>query len=157
MGVFSLILGRNLVADGFLFFSGFCKKGAQVKKEFSCMSGIVFLALSLGGCAPLLIGAAVGGVGCYAVSRDTVQGDTDKSFASIWQAAVTVSKIRGTIKQEDSERGYLFLQENGSKVWIRLIRLTRSSLRLRIQARKYHLPNLGLAEELYTKIMEEAR
>lgn len=109
------------------------------------------------GCAPLLIGAAVGGMGCYAVSKDIVQGETDKSYDSVWDAVVTVSKIRGTIKQEDSGRGYLVLAANGSKVWIRLVRLTRSTVRLRIQARRFHLPNLALAQDIYARIMEEAR
>lgn len=118
---------------------------------------ICYMPYAILGCAPLLIGAAVGGVGCYAVSKDTVLGETDKSYDSVWDAVVTVSKIRGTIKHEDSGRGYLVLNADGSKVWIRLVRLTRSTVRLRIQARKFHLPNLTLAQDIYTKIMEEAR
>ncbi|MCX5706119.1 MAG: hypothetical protein NTW13_00335 [Candidatus Omnitrophica bacterium] len=118
---------------------------------------IVFMLNFILGCAPLIIGAAVGGVGCYAVSKDTVQGDTDKSYDSVWDAIAQVSRIRGTIKQEDSGRGYLVLAADGSKVWIRLIRLTRATVRLRISARKFHLPNLTLAQDLYGKIMEEAR
>lgn len=115
--------------------------------SFSCVSG----------CAPLIVGAAVGGVGGYAISKDTVQGDTDKPYESLWNAAITVSRIRGTIKQEDAMRGYIDFNIEAGRVWIRLIRLTHSTTRIRISARKFHLPDLSTAQDLYTKIMDEAR
>ncbi|MFA4888125.1 MAG: DUF3568 family protein [Candidatus Omnitrophota bacterium] len=109
------------------------------------------------GCASLIVGAAVGGAGVYAVSKDTVQGDTDKSYDSLWAAALTVSRIRGTIKKEDQLKGYIELQAEQSLVKIQLVRLTRLSSRIKISARKFHLPNLDLAQDFYTKIIEEAK
>jgi hypothetical protein len=140
-----------------MFSTGILKKGAKVKRLFASFFVISFIFSCVVGCAPLIIGAVVGGVGCYAISKDTVQGEMDKPYKSVWDAAIMIAKIRGTITQEDSRRGYIGLDVDSSKAWIRLVRLTRSTIRLRVSAKKYHLPNLTLAQDLYTKIMEEAR
>ncbi len=113
--------------------------------------------VSILGCAPLIIGGAVGAVGGYAISKDTIQGETDKSYDSIWEAALTVSKIRGQIKYEDNTKGYIDLEAESSKVYIRLIRLTAATTRLRVSARKYHFPNMSLAQDIFTKIMDQAK
>ncbi|MFH1269651.1 MAG: hypothetical protein ABIH75_01150, partial [Candidatus Omnitrophota bacterium] len=68
---------------------------------------ILFLLVSISGCAPLIIGGAVGALGGYAVSKDTIQGETDRSYDSLWAAAYTVSKIRGEIKYDDKMKGYI--------------------------------------------------
>jgi len=109
------------------------------------------------GCAPLIVGAAVGGLGGYAISKDTIQGETDKSYESLWSASLTISRMRGIITQENNASGTIELETQGSRVWIRLVRLTRLTTRLRVAARKYHLPNLELAQDLFVRIMEEAR
>jgi len=128
-----------------------------MKKFLFFLSVISFLFVS-SGCVPLIIGGAAGALGAYAVSKDTVQGDTDKPYDSLWNAAYTVSRIRGTIKQEDSMRGYIELQVGTSKLSIRLIRLTHLTTRVRISARnKFNLPNRDLAEDIFVKIMEEAK
>ncbi len=109
------------------------------------------------GCVPLIVGATVGGVAVYAVSKDTVQGETDKTYDSIWNAALRVGKIRGTIKQENYTKGTIELEAESSRVYIRLFNLTRATTRLRVSARKYHMPNISLAQDMFVKIMEEAR
>ena len=113
--------------------------------------------LSISGCAPLIIGSAVGALGGYAVSKDTIQGETDKSYDSLWEAALTVSKIRGQIKYENKTKGYIESEAESSKVYIRFIRLTVSTTRLRVSARKYHFPNMSLAQDIFVKITEQAR
>lgn len=135
----------------------FSERKGGVKKTIAFYFLIPFLLLNILGCAPLIIGAAAGGLGAYAISKDTIQGETDKSYDTLWNAALTVSRIRGTIKQEDSMRGYIALETEASRVWIRLIRLTHATTRLRVSARKYHLPNMTLAQDIFTKIMEEAK
>ncbi len=118
---------------------------------------IPLVLLNISGCAPLLIGVAAGGVGIYASGRDTIQGETDKPYDSLWNAALDVSKTKGAIKQEDYVKGYIELDAGSTMAWIRLIRLTRATTRVRISARKYHLPNLPIAQEIFAKILEEAR
>lgn len=116
-----------------------------------------FLLLNIIGCAPLIVGAAVGALGGYAVSKDTIQGETDKEFDTLWSSALTVARIRGTIKQEDYSAGYIEVDAKPDRVWIKLIRLTQATTRLRVSARKYHLPDLNLAQNLFVKIMDEAK
>lgn len=118
---------------------------------------IMFMLMNISGCAPLIIGSAVGALGGYAISRDTMQGETDIEYDRLWNAMTTVAQIRGTIKSEDYSKGYLNLEAESSKVWIRLIRLTKATTRLRISARKYRLPNFNLAQDIFVKIMEQAK
>ena len=112
-----------------------------------------FMLLNITGCW-FIIGGAAGAAGAYAVSKDTIEGLTDKPYEKLWNATQTVAKIRGTIKSANYNSGTMELQADASEVWIRLIRLTQATTKLRISARKHHLPNISLAQELYTKIME---
>jgi len=111
----------------------------------------------LSGCAPLIIGGAVGVLGGYAVSRDTIQGETDADYERLWDSTMAVIKMRGTVTAEDELKGMLNANVDSSKVWIRLIRLTQSTTRLKVSARKHHFPSFTLAQDLFVKIMEEAR
>ena len=115
------------------------------------------LILNLSACAPLIVGAAVGAVGGYAATRDTIQGDSDRPYESLWNAALKVAQIRGKIRREDAYSGTIQSDAESSLVWIRLIRLTHSTTRIRISSRRYHFPNLALAQDIYIKIIEEAR
>jgi len=119
---------------------------------FLCISSFL-----VAGCVPLIVGGAVGALGGYAVSKDTIQGDSDKSYGSLWDSAVSVAKIRGKITQTNETGDSVEFETDSGHVWVRLIRVTRATTRVRVSARRYHLPNLGLAEEVFVKIMEGAR
>ena len=99
----------------------------------------------------------MGAAGAYVISKDTIQGNTDKPYDRLWSATVRIGRVRGTITEEDRQRGYIELEADSSRVKIKLNRLTSSTTKLRVSARKYHLPNLDLAQDLYVKILEEAR
>lgn len=109
------------------------------------------------GCVPLVIGAAAGGLGAYAVSQDTIEGDTDTAFASLWDAAVEMSKVRGIVKTQDYSRGYIEFEAKPNKVWIKLSRLTETATRVRVSSRKHHLPNLDYAQDVFVRLMERAK
>lgn len=155
MGIFDYFLGGNSGNGCFLFCKSILKKGTKMRKAILFLIPCIFLSIS--GCAPLIIGSAVGALGGYAVSKDTIEGETDKSYDSLWEAALTVSKIRGQIKYENKTKGYIESEAESSKVYIRLIRLTASTTRLKVSARKYHFPNMILAQDIFVKIMEQAR
>lgn len=155
MDVPCYFLGANSWAHYSLFHKSILKKGTKMRKIILFLIPCIFL--SILGCAPLIIGGAVGVLGGYAVSKDTIQGETDKNYDGLWEAALTVSKIRGEMKYEDKTKGYIELEAESSKVYIRLIRLTVATTRLRIQARKYHFPNMSLAQDIFVKIMEQAK
>ncbi|MDP2928304.1 MAG: DUF3568 family protein [Candidatus Omnitrophota bacterium] len=109
------------------------------------------------GCAPLIIGAAAGGLGAYGVSRDTVQGDMDKNYEALWESALNVARTYGLIQQENAGTGYIELGAQSSKVWIKLVRLTQATTRVRVSARKYHFPNMELAQDIFVKIITGVR
>ena len=117
-----------------------------------------FILLNIAGCW-FIVGGAVGVAGAYMVSKDTIQGETDKPYEGLWNAAVSVSRIRGVVKQEDNISGYIELEANSSLVKISLIRLTQTTTRLKISARTkiMHFANMSLAQDLYVRIMEEAK
>lgn len=127
-----------------------------MKKAIFIYFFLPLVLLNIMGCI-FVLGGAAGALGAYGVSRDTIRAETDKPYDMLWNSALTVSRIRGTIIQEDSQKGYIELQVESSRVWIRLIRLTQATTRIRISARRYHLPNLDLAQDIFVKIMEEAR
>ena len=119
---------------------------------------ILLALVSFCGCAPLIIGAAaVGGVGVYAAGKDAIQTDTDTPYEALWDAAIKVARIRGTIKQEDVNRGYIEVDAKPNKIWINFARLTAATTRVKVSARKYKLPNIDLAQEIYSKIIEESK
>ena len=105
------------------------------------------------GCAPLIIGAAAGGLGAYGVRRDTVQGDTDKNYDALWESALNVAKAYGLIQKEDASTGSLELGAQSSKVWIKLIRMTQATTRVKVSARKFHFPNMELAQDIFVKVI----
>lgn len=125
-----------------------------MKKLFKFFFLGIYL-LNIFGCAPLFLGIIIGGVGVYAISKDTVQADTEKPYESLWETAISIGKIRGVIKQQDFNKGYIqIITSDSSKIYIRFIRLTTHATRLRVSARKFHLPNLALAQEVCVKILE---
>lgn len=126
-----------------------------MKKLIFLLIFVPFVLTNIYGCW-FLVGGAVGAAGAYIVSKDTVQGHTDKSYDSLWDAALTVSRYRGVIKQEDYSRGYIQLESDANRIYIRLIRLTQATTTLRVKARKHRLPNLSLAQDIFVKIIEEA-
>jgi hypothetical protein len=157
LGIYNYIVGDNCGADYLLLYQSIFKKGAKMKKFLFYIFLMPFIFMNISGCIPLIIGSAAGALGAYAISKDTIQGETDKSYDNLWNAALMVSKFRGVIKQEDYTQGYIELEANSSRVWVKLIRLTETTTRLRISARKYRLPNLSLAQDLFVKIMEQAQ
>lgn len=126
-------------------------------KKGSLIILVLFILPVICGCLPLIIGATAGGLGAYAVSKDTVQGDSDKNYDLLWESAVNVAKSGGIIQQENASTGYIELTVESSKVWIRFTRLTQRSTRIRISARKYHFPNSELAQDFFVRIISGVR
>jgi len=132
-----------------------------MKKALIAAVLVPFLAIAISGCAPLLLMTVggVGGVGVYAISKDTIQGDTDASYESLWGAALKVSRIRGTILEEDFNRGFIHVDANPNIIKIQFQRLTAATTKMRVSVRKYKkmFPNIELAEQVFIKILEEAK
>jgi len=127
-----------------------------MKKLIFLLIFVPFILMNIYGCW-FLVGGAVGAAGAYVISKDTVQGHTDRPYNSLWDAALAVGRYRGVIKQQDYSKGYIQLEVDASRVYIRLIKLTQATTRLRVSARKHHLPDLSLAQDIFVKIVEEAK
>jgi len=125
-------------------------------KKICMVSLVLLMCFSLYGCL-FIFGGAVGAVGAYAVSKDTVQIDTDKSYESAWDASMAVARIKGTIKEEDLTNGVIKARISGSFVWITLVRISTTTTRIKVSVRKNRFPNLALAQELLLKIVEEIK
>lgn len=115
---------------------------------------VIMLCANLAGCWPVILG--VGAVGGYAISRDTIQGETDKDIGSVWGAAIKVSEVMGIIRDEDRSKGTLAVEVDRNNVNIKVEELTKTTVRLRVSVRnKYLLPNISLAQKMYTKIIQQ--
>lgn len=112
-----------------------------------------FLILSICGCAPIIVGAAAGSLGAYALSKDTVQGNTDKDYNALWDSALNVARLYGLIQLEDAVKGNIEMRVGSSRVFIKLTRLTQNATQLRVAARKFHFPNMDLAQDVFVKII----
>ena len=156
LDVYNIFLGIYSWPDYPMFYQGVRQKGDKMKKKLLYLPLALFLFLNISGCW-FIVGGAVGAAGAYVVSKDTIQGDTDKPYEALWNAALTVGKIRGIVRKEDAVKGTIEMEAESSKVWIKFIRLTEATTRIRISARKYHMPNLTLAQDLYAKILEEVK
>ncbi|MBU1871369.1 MAG: hypothetical protein KKH80_01010 [Candidatus Omnitrophica bacterium] len=118
---------------------------------------VFVLSFASSGCVPLpLIVGSAAALGGYAVSKDTIEGETDKDYDALWTAAKTVAKIRGTIEVEDEAQGYLELIVDSSHVNIKLSRITKTANRLKVSARRLGLPKIALAQDIFMKILEQA-
>jgi hypothetical protein len=113
-----------------------------------------WLVVNAAGCV-FILGGAAGAVGAYGLSKDTIEGNTDIPYENLWSQAILVCKARGSIKKEDSLQGVIeFVERDSSHVWVQLLRISQYTTQLRVSARKFHFPNLTLAQEVYLKVLE---
>ena len=104
------------------------------------------------GCWFLVIGGA-GAVGGYAVTRDTFEGVSSKGQEELLTAARKVLSIMGTITEEHLKDGEIKARVNGNRVTIQVIQINLTTSKLRVKARNALFPRIGVAQEVYTKIM----
>ena len=115
------------------------------------------LAFFLSGCAAMLVGA--GAAGGYAIGKDYIQGESDKNFESVYNSAVNIAGILGVIQSQFSNPSLAKIKarvESGT-LEINIERLTRQTLRLKVKSRKNLMPNIELAQKVYSKILQQAR
>ena len=113
-----------------------------------------FLCVFSTGCIFVVVGAA-GAVGGYAVSRDTFEGVSSKSQDELLASAHKVMSIMGTISDERPKDGELVGTVYGAHIVVDVIQINMTTSKLRVKARQYMLPRIGIAQEVYTKIMNQ--
>lgn len=133
-----------------------------MKRNYIKLLGIAviigFLGLTVSGCV-FILGGALGAAGGYAISSDTVEGMVDKNYEEIWDASTRVANIMGNVKFKDRQKGYIEAEAGKTKVNINIEKITEETTKIRIKARKYYklMPDISLAQKIYTKIMQEAK
>ncbi len=113
-----------------------------------------FLCVFSSGCWYLVIGG-IGAVGGYAVTRDTFEGVSAKSQEELLASAHKVLSIMGTISDERPKDGEIVGTVYGAHVVVDVIQINLTTSKLRVKARKLIFPRVGIAQEVYTKIMNQ--
>lgn len=117
---------------------------------------IFALVISCSGCVWFFVGSAVGALGGYAISRDTIQGETDKGLEELWESALRVLDTMDASEIDDSLRGTVRAKIGRTTAKITIEQLTPHTARVKVKCRKGLLPNLTLSEKLYVRIVEHA-
>ncbi len=127
----------------------------MIRRFISSVSVVLLLCFSLSGCVWAILGA--GAVGGYAISKDTIVGEIDSDYDTLWLAAERVGGIMGEIKAQDRVKGTIELDIDRTRVSIQIEKLTPETLRLRVKGRKYMymIPNIGLAQKVFIKIQQQ--
>jgi len=113
-----------------------------------------FLCIFSSGCVFLVVGS-VGAVGGYAISRDTFEGVSSKGQEEILTAAHKVLSIMGTITDERPKDGEIIARVYGNHVVVDVVQINLTTSKLRVKARNAIFPRIAVAQEVYTKIMNQ--
>lgn len=108
------------------------------------------------GCVYVIAGG-VGVLGGYAMSPDTVEGETESDYDTLWDAATEILSIMGTVNTKDYKLGTVDGTVSGARVTIDLSQVSSSEVRLRVKARKNMLPDIKSAQDIFVKIKNRAK
>ena len=115
---------------------------------------MAFFCVFSSGCWFLVIGGA-GAVGGYAVTRDTFEGVSSRGQEELLASAHKVLSIMGTIKNERPKDGEIVATVYGNHVVVTVVQINLTTSKLRVKARNAIFPRIGVAQEVYTKIMNQ--
>ena len=113
-----------------------------------------FLCVFSSGCVFIVVGAA-GAVGGYAITQDTFQGISSKGQEELLTATHKVLSVMGTITDDRPKDGEIVAMIYGNHVTVDVIQINLTTSKLRVKARKLIFPRVGIAQEVYTKIMNQ--
>lgn len=118
---------------------------------------LVVLPFLFSGCVVLALGA--GAAGGYAITKDEIEGFTDRSMEKTWQAAWKVLNQEGVVEMADKEKGKIEALVDESKINFEVEQVSPKSARYRVKARKAMnlFPDMKLAQNLYQKITKELK
>lgn len=116
------------------------------------MAVLLLVSFISSGCVVLALGA--GAAGGYAISKDEIEGFSDRSLEQTWRTAYEVFKKEGAIETADKEHAKIEALINESKVNFTAEQVSPKSVRFVIQARKAMnlFPDIKLAQDLHQKI-----
>jgi hypothetical protein len=130
-----------------------------MKRKLLVMVGIGIACCSLSGCFYLAIGG-VGALGGFSVSPDTVEGITSSNESTIFDTAIEICSVMGTILEQQQDAGMIVAKINGAKVTINILpvgMVGKDNFKLIVKARKINLPRISLAQDVFVKIMSKLK
>ena len=128
----------------------------MIRSLFGRLILSVFLISSLAGCVPMvLVAVGAGAVGGYAVSRDTFEGISAKGQDEIWDAANHILAIMGEVRNTERKSGSIEAVVSGVKVSVSVIPVSLTATKIRVKARKSIFPRIAVAQDVYTKIIQQ--
>ena len=113
---------------------------------------LVPMLFCMSGCVYMVVGG-IGALGGYIISPDTIEGLTSNDDLTVWDEAYEVASIMGSIQESSEDAGIIICEIATTKVTISITRLSEGTTRLRVKARKHHLPKIQMAQDIYVKIM----
>ena len=123
-------------------------------KNFLICSCLLLLPLAFSGCVWLVVGG-VGALGGYVISPDTVEGVASHSSEELFASAVKVVGIMGHIQAKNKTAGEISAQIAGAEVQVTVVAMNTQTARVRVKARKFFLPKIQTAQDVYIKIIEQ--
>ena len=108
------------------------------------------LILIFSGCGVVVI-AGLGALGGYVISPDSVEGIVGYSESEIFASAGDILSIMGTVSERSKGMGHIEANLSGVRVTVDVIPQSKSSTKLKVKARKWILPKLNVAQDVYMK------
>lgn len=128
-------------------------RGQMFKRLKTCLSAVSLVCvLACSGCVYLIVGG-IGALGGYVISPDTIEGISQHDKDEVWGAAEEIVSVMGIIESQDQATGVLLAKIDKASITITVESLSTTATQLRVKARKYHLPRISIAQEIYVKIM----
>ncbi len=123
-----------------------------LKRNLSLLCLCAVLLFASSGCIYLVVGG-IGAVGGYVVSPDTVEGLTENDEQDLWDSALQVASVMGVVEKESEGAGEIEAKISGAIVNIVIEPLSPATTKLSIKSRKYYLPKISIAQDVFVKIM----
>lgn len=124
-----------------------------LRKQWLVYGLFIPLMLMFNGCV-FLVAGSIGVVGGYVVSPDTIEGVSDYDVVDVWDAAKEEIGLVGIVLEEDEDLGIMTAKVHGSKVTVTIFETEDNKTRLTVKARRWTLPRIRLAQDIFMKIME---
>lgn len=125
-------------------------------RNILCAAALSLFCLGATGCIYFVAGG-VGALGGYAISPDTVEGESESDYDTLWDSANEVMGIMGTVNRKDYKMGTIDGTVSGARINIDMSQISSNEVRLRVKARKNMLPNIKIAQDVFVKIKNRAR
>jgi len=126
----------------------------SIRKSLYLKIFLLPLLISLSGCIYVVVGG-IGAVGGYIVSPDAVEGITENDTINVWDSAIEVISFMGTIIEEHEEGGLVISKINKATVTVNIIALNEDTTKLSVKARRFYLPKISTAQDVFLKIMNQ--